>query len=516
MPTPIVIVWFKRDLRLEDHAPLMAAVATGLPVLPLYVVEPDYWQLKTSSQRHWSFIHDSLIQLRQDLSLLGQPLVVRVDDMVSVLQSLCQQFDINAIYAHQETGNLWTYGRDCDVLDYCRHHDIAIHEYPHGGVVRRLASRDGWSGLRFDRMRQNKILKPSLLKPINGLNLGDIPDKNDAIFIHQINGKTQKGGRRAGLAIVQSFIHQRAERYLKSISSPRFGPDFSSRLSPHLAWGTLSEREVVQRFQEAILTLPPGHFARRGMTAVLTRLSWRSHFMQKLEDQSDLEVKSMHSFYDAIRLHDEDAQTNIEERLQAWQEGCTGFPIIDACMRCLIQTGWLPFRMRAMLVSFASYHLWLDWRLTAPHMARLFTDYEPGIHYSQFQMQSGVTGINTMRVYNPVKQSHDHDPDAWLIQHYCPELATLPPEWCHEPHAMPLLLAKEYDFVIGRDYPHPIVDNQTAMRNAKNKMAAIRKQAGFDQEAAKVFQRLGSRNRPRQTSRKKPNKPSAQQQMDLF
>ena len=512
MRPKIVLVWFKRDLRIVDHAPLTAAVATGLPVLPLYVVEPDYWQLSTSSQRHWSFIHDSLIQLRESLTAIGQSLVIRVGQVPSVLQDLMADYDVQGIYAHEETGHLWTYARDLEVLDFCRHHGISIHDFPHGGVVRRLRSRDGWSRLRQDRISQTPLPAPTALLPLSAIDNGQIPAKDDSLFKNRISGKTQKGGRRAGLAIVQSFIHQRANRYLKSISSPRYGPDFSSRLSPHLAWGTLSEREVVHRFQEGISTLPPRDFGRRGLAAVLTRLSWRSHFMQKLEDQPDLENTSMHSFYDGLRPQDDQTQTS----LSAWQDGHTGYPIIDACMRCLAETGWLPFRMRAMLVSFASYHLWLDWRLTAPHMARLFTDYEPGIHYSQFQMQSGVTGINTMRVYNPVKQSYDHDPEGWLIRQYCPELAHLPVEWVHEPYLMPPLLASEFNFETGRDYPMPIVDNQTAMREAKNKMAAIRKQAGFDQEAASVFQRLGSRNRPRQGAKKRQAKPNAQQQLDLF
>ena len=515
MRQDIVICWFKRDLRSVDHPPLMAAASMGLPVLPLYVVEPDYWQQPTSSQRHWSFIHDSLGPLQDSLAEIGQPLVVRVGEVQSVLADLLQEYNIKAIHAHEETGNLWTYARDQGVMAFCHRHGIAFQEHPHGGVVRRLKTRDGWSRLRHHRLQQNPLPAPISLKPIDGLDPGMIPEKKDRLFINRIPGQTQKGGRRAGLALVQSFIHQRAQRYLRSISSPRYGPDFSSRLSPHLAWGTLSEREVVQRFQKAMVTQTPGGWDRRGISAVLTRLSWRSHFMQKLEDQPDLEKTSMHSFYEGIRPEDEGSQ----DRLLAWQEGRTGFPIIDACMRMLAATGWLPFRMRAMLVSFASYHLWLDWRLTAPHMARLFTDYEPGIHYSQFQMQSGVTGINTMRVYNPVKQSYDHDPEGWLIRKYCPELTPLPTEYLHEPHMMPPLVAAEFDVKLGRDYPLPIVDNQTAMRAAKDNMSAIRKQSGFDQEAASVFMRLGSRNRARSGARKSSQKspgPSASQQLDLF
>ena len=512
MRPKIVLVWFKRDLRCVDHAPLAAAVATGLPVLPLYVVEPEYWALPTSSQRHWSFVHDSLTQLRSELAAIGQALVVRVGQVEAVLKDLMDHYDLQGVYAHEETGHLWTYQRDLDVQDFCRQYAIECHEFPHGGVVRRLPSRDGWSRLRQDRMVKDIHPAPTALLPLSGIEAGEIPAKDDVLFVQRINGQTQKGGRRGGIAIVQSFIHQRAHRYLKSISSPRYGVDFSSRLSPHLAWGTLSEREVVKRFQEGLSQLPSGDFGRRGLAAVLTRLSWRSHFMQKLEDQPDLEKASMHSFYDGIRPENDKTETY----LTAWQDGRTGVPIIDACMRCLTETGWLPFRMRAMLVSYASYHLWLDWRRTAPHMARLFTDYEPGIHYSQFQMQSGVTGINTMRVYNPVKQSYDHDPEGWLIRKYCPELAHLPLEWLHEPHLMPPLLAAEFNFEIGRDYPHPLVDNQLAMRAAKDQMSAIRKKAGFDQEAASVFNRLGSRNRPMSGVKKRPAKTKTQQQLDLF
>ena len=170
--------------------------------------------------------------------------------------------------------------------------------------------------------------------------------------------------------------------------------------------------------------------------------------------------------------------------------------MVDACMRYLRQTGWINFRMRAMLVSFASYHLWLDWRPTSKFLATLFLDYEPGIHYSQFQMQSGTTGINAVRIYSPTKQVFDHDQDGAFIRQWVPELALVPTEYIAEPSTMSFDEQVASGCIIGKDYPEPIVKHRHAVNAAKQKIYEIRRQLDAKIEANAVFQRHGSRRGP--------------------
>jgi deoxyribodipyrimidine photo-lyase len=168
--------------------------------------------------------------------------------------------------------------------------------------------------------------------------------------------------------------------------------------------------------------------------------------------------------------------------------------MIDACMRMLGTVGWINFRMRAMLMSFASYQLWLHWREPALHLAREFLDYEPGIHYPQAQMQSGVTGINTIRIYNPIKQARDQDPDGIFVKQWLPELARVPVEYIFEPWTMPVTLQAHLGITIGLDYPKPIVDNVVASRFAREAIYAVKQQAQAKIIAKQVYEKHGSRH----------------------
>jgi deoxyribodipyrimidine photo-lyase len=197
--------------------------------------------------------------------------------------------------------------------------------------------------------------------------------------------------------------------------------------------------------------------------------------------------------------------------LNAWAKGETGYPFLDACMRSLAATGWLNFRMRAMVMSFASYNLWQPWRQSGLHLARMFTDYEPGIHWSQVQMQSGSTGINTIRIYNVVKQGHDQDAQGAFVRRWVPELKDVPDRFIHEPW-----LWDGAARVLGRTYPSPIVDLKASTEAAKTRIYGARKGRAFHEAADAIQNKHGSRRSGLpMTGRRRSRRTVPDRQLDL-
>lgn len=508
------MVWFKRDLRWQDHAPLTEAAARG-PVLPLYLVEHELWQQPDAAGRHWDFIRESLLELREALALLGAPLVVRSGEAERLLERLHRRVGDFALWSHQETGNDWTYQRDRRVAAWCRARGIVWTERPQNGVVRRLASRQGWATRWEQFMRQPQVATPAALPPVAGIDPGVIPELPDLGLTADPCLGRQPGGRAEGERLLHDFLHRRGQRYHLELSSPLSAEQSCSRLSPHLAWGTLSLREVAQATALRLRTLPREEREwKRALAAFNGRLHWHCHFIQKLESEPQLEFRNAHRGYDGLRESE-----FSPERFEAWKHGRTGLPLVDACMRALIATGWINFRMRAMLVSFAAYQLWLHWREPGLHLARLYTDYEPGIHWSQMQMQSGTTGINTIRLYNPVKQSQEQDPNGRFLRQWLPELAHVPAPLIHQPWTLSATERRQYR--VG-DYPAPIVDPLESARQARERIHAVRRGEGHRVEADAIQERHGSRKaglpqvgERKAAAKRAARRPAAQKKLDL-
>lgn len=493
MLNPIVIVWFKRDLRVEDHAPLVAAVAEAA-VLPLFCWEPSVWSGKDYAKQHQHFVMECLMELEGLLKKIGLKLHISNAGIIETLHKIKSQVDIAAIYSHEETGNLVTYEVDKSVAKWCEAHHTKWVEMPQNGVIRRLKSRNEWSKLWEQRMAAplqelppKTLATPSIQMPLSPITHAFGTDKP----------KRQKGGRANAKALFDSFLDSRAAKFCGGISSPLTAVTAGSRISPYLSYGCLSMREVVQatRDRRTWANEVPHMFPSRlnaGLIGFESRLHWHCHFMQKLESEPEMEFENLHHAHDNMRdelLSD----TESQRRLQVWRAGETGWPLVDACMAMLRETGWINFRMRAMLMSTASYMYWLHWRGSGLHLANEFLDYEPGIHWPQSQMQSGTTGINTLRIYNPIKQAQEQDPNGAFVRHWLPALKHVPDTWIFEPYLMPKTLQLQYGCLIDQDYPAPIVDITKAMREARATISAARNKEGAYGEKLAVIKKHASR-----------------------
>ena len=489
----ISIVWYKKDMRTVDHMPLINASSNG-SVLPLYIYEPSIIEADDYDPRHHQFINESLTSLNNSLNTIGGNLQIRKGEAVDIFQEILDEYGKSiSIYSHEETGNWISYQRDIELKKWCAKNLIEWHEFQQHGVQRPIRSRDGWS------YEWNKFMnRPILEKPLD-ISFISLSKKLELIAPSDIgkeitHGDIQLGGREEAKKILESFLYERGQNYSKEMSSPLTAMTSCSRLSPYLTFGCISIKEVYQAAKarkEYLKGQKNIGYWRSSISSFSGRLRWHCHFIQKLEDQPDIEWSNMARAYDNIRDDFNDAH------FEAWKSGQTGFPFIDANMRYLNHHGYINFRMRAMLVSFASYDLWLDWRRTSKYLARQFVDFEPGIHYSQFQMQSGVTGINSIRAYNPIKQQKDHDPEGVFVKRWVPELKDIPIDYIQTPHLMSEGFQNKFNCFIGKDYPEPIVDHIITVKKAKNILYQIKGRKDSKSEARQIYLKHGSRKNRR-------------------
>lgn len=479
MKQQINIVWFKRDLRLQDHIPLKRAIEDNLPILMLYIFEPSLIAAPYSDERHWRFVVESIKDINDKLTRYRQSVYILYGEVINIFKKLIYHYDVVKVFSHQETGTWITFQRDIKVKKFLRERGIIWNESPNNAVIRGLKNRETWSEKRNEYLAQ-PLENPQLDKLISfSIDKNIIESFSAEEFISQINctHQMQKGGESEGHKVLNSFLSERYIGYTKNISKPEESRIHCSRLSPYISWGNLSIKQVEQSKNKFY----KNSISKRDLLAFQSRVAWHCHFIQKLESEPEYEFRNINSAYDNIRT-----EWN-ENYYNAWKEGLTGYPLVDATMRCVKKTGYINFRMRAMLVSFLTHHLWLDWKEGANFLAKQFLDFEPGIHFPQFQMQAGTTGINTIRIYNPTKQALEHDSNAVFIKKWIPELQRLPSYLAIEPWKITPMEEIEYNFKYGLNYINRIVNADETYRNANKILWQIKKSNASKTEAEKIL-----------------------------
>ena len=483
----IHVVWFKRDLRLQDNEAIENALASNKRVLFLYVFENSLMVDPHYDERHWNFIKQSIVDLNTDLKKYNTKVLCVNAEVVSAFNQIFNSYKVDTVFSHQETGLLITYNRDKEFTRYCRNNSVNWEENNNNGVLRGLLNRQDWFD-KWDDYMYDPLIKTSF-NADRFISIEEITQIEKCF--QSANLKTpkheyfQRGGTKTAWRYADTFFDKRHEKYMFNISKPALARESCSRLSPYIAWGNVSIRQI---FQEALKHKTTAN--KKHIGAFISRLRWQAHFIQKFEMEHTMENASINKGYQKLK------KSISKEYQKAWEEGATGFPLIDACMRCLRETGYLNFRMRAMLVSFFTHILWQPWQASSQHLSKLFLDFEPGIHFPQLQMNAGETGINMLRIYNPIKNSKEHDDDGTFIKKWVPELAHLPTAFIHEPYLMTPLDEQFNNLELGVDYPNPIVDITIARKKASDTLWNMKKNSEVKRESERILKKhtLSNRN----------------------
>ena len=475
----INIVWLKRDLRTQDHAPLDIAEKNNIPYIIIYIFDSNILKHPDVGVRHLQFIYQSIIAINKKLKVYNKSVNIFYGESLKIIKFLQTKFQIQSIFSYHESGIKISWDRDKAISKHLNSNEIIWKEFQQNGVIRGLENRRNWAKrwneFMIQPIIQNKFSKKNKIEIIHPF---ELPKKTEKI-IKNYSNLFQPAGEKNAFLYLNSFLQIRGKNYQRNISKPTESRTSCSRISPFISWGNLSIRQVFQYINRH----PNTKNHKKAFSAMLTRLHWHCHFIQKFEMECKYETHCINAGYELLK------RSLNDNNLKAWRTATTGYPLVDASMRALDKTGWINFRMRALLVSFLTHNLDQDWRNGVYHMARLFLDYDPGIHYPQFQMQAGTTGVNTIRLYNPIKNSIELDPKGVFIKKWIPELQNTPIKYIHEPWKMSVMEQVFCGVIIGKDYPIPVIDLQESSRIARKKVWGHRKHPLVQKENKRILKR---------------------------
>lgn len=489
------VVWFKRDLRTVDHLGLEQAITrspTLGAVMAVYVHEPAWLAQPYVSALHQQFVCDSLDSLHRSFEDVGGVFNELVGDVVEQFELLWQRTQFSTLWSYEEVTTLWGFERDKAVARWCASKNVSWNQLKQNGVHRGGPQAHN----RFDfraHLNHSCFTALSSLKNLAIEGLGASP----ALFIPEVlvgvpSGSISRNERptgpgpvapeaaRGGMEEAETFLLRffqlnKLLNYPRSISSPNSAWTGCSRLSAFLAYGVVSDRYLMQRLnavvEDNLPLLNEEHRTRLLDCAQFfaERLYWRSAYAQKMEMHPISEAFCDLPQFEGLREAEE-----LQGHFEAWCNGQTGVPMVDAAMRNLNQTGWIPMRMRGMVASFALNELWLPWKKVGNYLAQHFTDFEPFIHFSQIQIHAGSSRLSGPLTYVPAKQQADQDPEGVYVRRWCPELKQVPAEYLAEPFKMPLSTQVQSACIIGENYPAPLVHATGAHEAAHARVSALR------------------------------------------
>ena len=457
-----VVVWHREGLRTADHPALAAATRRGDVVCPVFVFDPAFYDDRgLACDARVRFLHESLADLDAQYRRAGSGnagLMLAHGDPVDLLARFVDA-GWTVIAARSPTGR---YGKRRD--DRAR--EVGVEFVADDGLVYDAdRPRESWEAQVTEWFEADPHAFDPTTVELTALDTGVAIERIENRYeVEPTKRKVPPGGRSAGLNRLNEFL-ERIGDYPGNISSPLDARGGTSGLSPYLRFGCLSVREVYQRVHAEVSDC-------RARELFVSRLYWNRHYEQKLADWPGWLDEAANP-----ELRWFNREKYDPDLVAAWKRGETGYPMVDAAMRCLRETGWLNFRMRAMCVSFYFHVLQQPWQRGADWFHHHLIDSEASINYTQWQYQCGLVGKPGLRLYNPRKQVRDQDPDGEWVREYVPELRGLPSTHLSRPEGTPLHVQRECGVSIGDgpndDYPYPIVDYEAAVSRFRRRYGAV-------------------------------------------